>query len=325
MSTDLLEERLQTLVVDTPDTGRVTARVLGSLPKQRRRLAPRVGVGSVAAVVLLALVAYFVPSADLAVARVPGANDLLREAGLVGAADRITFVGATATSSGYMVELVGAYADSSRTVLLLRGTPAFLPSDQPLQITDQFGRSYQFLRGFTNGLSGDQVLEFEPLAWPDATTGARVTLHMSQVGTTESPYTSVQGSWTLSVVLGVDQARSLPAPSPATLGPAHFTFSSVGYTPASILIDIDVTGVTRSDIERVIPDGLKGRPIFGIDLVDPARRAVNGAYDINGPGELTTTPNGVHVHFIGYRVGHGNYILKVRYDQDTFVRTLTIP
>jgi hypothetical protein len=325
MSTDLLEERLQRLVIDFPDPGRVTARVIGRNLKHKRRWAPRVGAASVATLTVLALVAYFVPSADLAVATVPGASDILRQAGLVGAADRVTFVGAVADSSGYRIELVGAYADASRTVLLLRGTPSFAPSDNVLQITDQFGRSYQFRYGYADTRTGDTVLQFEPLAWPDLATGARISLHMSQVGTADPPYTPVQGSWTLGVVLRVDEARRLPAPGPATLGPAHFTFSSLTYTPASIVIDIDVTGINRSAIERVIPDGLKGTPIFGIDLFDPAGTLVNGAYDINGPGELSTTPSGVHVHFIGYRMGHGNYILKVRYDQDTFVRTLTIP
>jgi hypothetical protein len=211
---------------------------------------------------------------------------------------------------------------------LLRGTPAFLPGDDILQITDQFGRTYQARNGFADSSTGDSVLQFEPLAWPDAATGARVTFHLSQVatlGNPGNPYTRTLGSWTFSVVLRVDRAVSLPAPSPATLGPAHFTFSSVTYTPASIVIEVDVTGITRSDIEQRIPDGLKGIPIFAIDLFEPAGQQVNGAYDINGPGELSTTRNGVHVHFIGYRLGHGNYTLKVRYDQDTFVRTLTIP
>ena len=325
MNSDLLEERLQNLAIDPPDAGRVIAHVLAPRAKRPPHIAPRIGLASVATLALLALVAYFVPAADLAIATVPGADDVLRQAGLIGAADRITFVGAVADSSGYRIELVGAYADSSRTVLLLKGTPAFVPSQDILQITDQFGRSYDELSGYDNTLTGDSVLQFEPLAWPNPLTGARITLHLSQVGAADAPYTPVRGSWTLSVVLRVDEARSLPLPGPGTLGPAHFTFSSVSYTPASILIDLDVAGVTRGDIERVIPDGLKGRPIFGIDLIDPAGAPVNGAYDIYGPGELTTTPNGVHVHFIGYRVGHGNYVLKVRYDQDTFVRTLTIP
>ncbi|HEX2647683.1 MAG TPA: hypothetical protein VHO95_10675, partial [Candidatus Dormibacteraeota bacterium] len=272
-----------------------------------------------------ALVAYFVPAADLSLANTPVAGDLLREAGLVGAPERVTFIGAVSTSSGYRLELVAAYADSSRTVLLMRSSPASVAADQVLQITDQFGRSYQLQYGYTNTETGDMIFQFEPLNWPDPTTGARITLHISNLGSAGDPQTRIQGSWTLSAVLRVDQPTHLPLPGAGTLGPAQFQFTSVTYTPASIVVDIDISGVNMSDVHAVLPDGGKGTPILGIELFDPKGQTVGGSYDLYGPGTLTRNATGVHVHFIGYRTGPGAYRLHVRYGHDEFDRTLTIP
>lgn len=325
MTSTLLEQRLRNIASDGPDPRMVSARVLAASSHKPRTRLPRLALAPVAALILVALLAYFAPAADVSLASAPGFGDLLREAGLVGAADRVTFVGAVATSSGYRIELVGAYADASRTVLLLRSQPATSPSNDELQITDQFGRSYQFRNGYTNGLTREAVYQFEPLAWPDANLGARITFHMSSVGNGNPPYERVPGSWTFSAVVGVDQPRPLPLPDGATLGPAHFKFNSVAYTPASVAIDMDIAGVNLSDVNVVLPDGGKGTPILDVQLFGPAGDAVTGSYDLFGPGTLTRSGDGVHVHFIGYHFGKGEYRLVVRYGHDTFERVLEIP
>lgn len=326
MTVDLLEQRLRSMEVETPDAGRVTAKVLAGKPRRRAWRAPRLVTVPAALAVLVVLVAYFVPAADLAIAdKSPWSAEILQHAGLVGAKERITFVGEASTSSGYTVELVGAYADASRTVLLIHSHPSLSLIEDPLQITDQFGRAYRFLNGFSNSQTGDAVLQFEPLAWPDQTTGARITLHMSEVGTADAPYTPTQGSWTLTAAVRVDEAVGLPKPAGATLGLAHFEFASVTYTPTSIVIDIDVTGIDMSDIHQVLPDGGKGTPIFDIQLRDPNGQNVDVAADLNGPDEVVRKSGGVHVHFVGYRTRSGAYTLVVRYGTDQFERTLTIP
>ena len=182
MSNDLLEQRLQNLVVETPDAGRITARVLSSGRQRRARRVPRVASLGGATVALLLLIAYFVPAADAVLADTPIAGNLLQEAGLTGAAGRITSVGAVADSSGYRLKLVGAYADSTRTVLLLQAQPAILPLEEFSVLTDQFGRTYQMHGGYSNSLTGDVIVEFDPLAWPDSITGARITLHVTSIG-----------------------------------------------------------------------------------------------------------------------------------------------
>jgi hypothetical protein len=308
MTTDLLEERLEKLAIPNPDPGRVTEHVLSCPPQRQSRRAPRFIAAGVVAVVLIALVGYFVPAADTAMASTP-AGDLLVQAGLVGAKDRITWVGSTATSSGVRVQLIGAYADSTRTVLLLRADPPMYPGWQPDEgLTDQFGRHY-YLRGSRGDLvTGNLSAEFGELAWPDAITGARITLHLSKLSVLERPYekgTPVQikdvlGSWTLHATLGVDETTSLPLP-------AHFQFKAVKYSSATIFIDMEVAGVTADELNRRIDDGLKGIPVFSVDLLDPNGQKVGGGmggYSNGGPGRE---------QIVGYRVVAGDYVLRLKY------------
>ena len=237
---ELLEQRLLELALESPDAARVSAKVLAG-PRRRRIHVPRVASGLVGVVLLITLIAYFVPAADTAVAsRVPWTGEIMQWAGLVGASDRITYVNAAATSSGYRLELQGAYADSTRTVLLMHAEPAIAVASDAV-ITDQFARTYRISGSSSNLLTGDIVMQFEPLAWPDPITGARITLHVSQLGTSSSD--TVYGTWELTAALGVDVGKPLPLPAPADLGPAHFRFTSIVYTPATIEVDIEVTGV----------------------------------------------------------------------------------
>jgi hypothetical protein len=320
MTTELLEHRLHDLVIETPDAGRVSARVLAHTAKRPSRRLPRLTAGAMATLALIALVAYFAPAADTALAGVPVAGDLLRQAGLVNAAGRITSVGAVSTSSGYRITLVGAYADSTRTVLLINcDPPALLTS---VDLRDQFGRSYFYQGGVTDGRTGNIAIQFDPLAWPDAVTGARITVHVSSIETTDiASRSQIAGSWTLPATLGVDQTTSLPLSGTASLGPLQVRFSSVGYTPATVTVDLEITGVTPDELNRRIPDGGKGTPAFTIDLIDPNGNVINGEWWLGNDGNVE------RLHFLGFRLtGGGSYVLRISYiGHGEFERTLTIP
>jgi hypothetical protein len=326
MTTDLLEDRLQKLSVETPDAGRVAARVLSRASRRRARRLPRALAAGVATIALLVLVAYFVPAAGTAIASVPLAGDLLRDAGLVGAAGRITSVGSESTSSGYTLKLVGAYADTTRMVLLVHADPPIgIGGPLATQLTDQFGRSYSLQGGTGNLKTGDSVLQFDALAWPDGIAGARITLRVSSVNTADEtgPGQPVAGSWTLPATLGVDEGTTLALPSPATLGSAHYRFTSVSYTPATVSIGIEVTGVSFDYLSLGIPDG-RGKPTaaLNIDLIDP-----NGQV-INGNSSMSDDFLGrVQIHLNGFRLGaHGRYVLRVSYaGVGQFESVLTIP
>jgi hypothetical protein len=322
---DRLEQRLTNLAVESPDPGGVTARALSLSARPRRLHVPRAISTGVALLALVAGVAYFVPAADLAVADVPLAGDLLQDAGLIGARDRITYVGAESKSSGYKLTLVAVYADSTRTVLLLHSDPPIdLGFPTSLQLSDQFGRTYNWQGGTANTLSGDSSLQFDPLGWPDSLTGARLTLHFSSVATVEETGigTAVPGSWTLTATIRIDQAVSLQLPAPADLGPAHFRFTSVSYTPATIAVEMDVSGVSPGDLNRMVPGyGGKAGPALMTDVIDPNGEVIDG--------ESTDAPSGgaYHVEFFGFRQsGAGKYIVRVSYyGEGQFERVLTIP
>ena len=318
MTLDLLEQRLADLTIATPDPGRITARVLSRSSMPRRLRFARVAA-VVAATAIIALgVLYFVPAADAALADAPIAGGLLRDAGLVGAGDRVTAVGAVSTSFGYRLELVGAYADSSRTVLLLHSEPAIWLTSFDPELKDQFGRSYRMGSATGNALTGNLVLEFEPMAWPDSITGARITLHITSVApvtcvgsSTVNPvctnHRPVGGSWTLPATVGVDEGAALALPAPARLGPATYRFTSARATAATIAFDIEVVGLKANDLDRRIANGEKGIAVFTIDLLSPTGDIVDGSYT------LSDNEQGVEVHFLGYRFTPGDYHVHISY------------
>lgn len=332
MTLDVLEERLRELDVDAPDAGRVAAKVLARHSRKRSLRIPRSVTVPAAVALLVVIVAYFVPAADLAVAeKAPWGGEVVQWAGLVGAKDRITVVDETANSSGVRVTLQGAYADATRTVLLMHTDPAAMPDGFSTSLTDQFARSYRLGGASANALTGDMALHFEALAFPDAITGARITLHMSRLETTPgqivngtwepSPRQVVTGTWELAAALGVDQARTLPAPAPADLGPAHFRFTSVTYTPATIDVEIEVTGVSSGELSRVIPNGLKGEFALVVEIIDPNGDQIGGS--LGASGDQSTS----RVQAEAYREsGPGRYLVRVSYyGYGSFDRTLNIP
>ena len=334
MPADTLEQRLTELAFEAPDAGRVTARVMERAHKPGPPRLLRVLALGVATMLLGAAVLYFVPAAGTALADTPVAGPMLQDAGLAGAGNRVTSVGARAISSGYRIELVGAYADSSRTVLLIRSEPAILiaGAEEPT-LEDQFGRTYHLGSAVTNGLTGTLALEFEPLAWPDALTGARITLYVDEVtpvtcvaplsgnpaGYVCSQGSPVAGSWTLRGTVGLDETTNLRLPAPARLGPATFRFTSLRSSSATIAVDIDVSGATSDDLNARIPNGGKGTQVFTIVLLSPNGDVVNSSY------QLADDQNGVHIDFLGYRVSDGDYQLRISYRGSEADRELAIP
>jgi hypothetical protein len=334
MTPDVLERRLADLAIDTPDPGRITALVMSRAARPQRRQFTRGLAIGVVTVALITAVLYFAPAADVVLADTPIARELLRDAGLLGAGNRVTSVGAVSTSSGYRLELVGAYADSTRTVLLVHAEPYGLPWSGQVTLTDQFGRSYQMRGGMGNALTGNVILETDALAWPDTITGARITLHLTAVTPVTcsgspsldpsavkcSQGSDVAGSWTLPATVGVDEDTTLALPPPAQLGPASFRFISVRTSSATIAIDIEVKGVAGAELDRRIPDGKKGTAAFTIEMLGP-----NGE-QVNGNGGRFPNEQGVHLHVFGYRLRPGGYHIHATYvGYGEFDRVIQVP
>lgn len=332
MALETLEQRLTDLALDTPDAGHVTARVLSLAQKPPRRQLRRAIALGVATVVIAAGVLYFVPAADAALADAPIAGNLLRDAGLTGAGTQVTSVGSVASSSGVRLQLIGAYADSTRTVLLLRANPAvdlFEVPDYNVQLTDQFGRSYHVQSGQTDSRNGQVIVQFEALAWPDALTGARIAFKVTalQPICAASAFCTdpvpggpvVTGSWVLPATLGVDEGTALPLPASARLGAAQLKFTSVRSSTATVGIDIQVTGVTFGDLAQMVPDGGKLAPVFTIDLFSPTGDLANASSSMNEGLQGPT------IQFLGYRSGPGEYRLHISYRGSSVDRIVTVP
>jgi hypothetical protein len=232
---------------------------------------------------------------------------------------------------------VGAYADSTRTVLLVHAEPSIVLAgpDMPT-LTDQFGRSYFVHAVRSNRLTGNLVMESEPLAWPDAITGARITLRIKAVAAIPctgsasvnpadvkcNPGPPVAGSWTLPAILGVDESTTLALPASAQLGPAKFRFTAVRASAATIAIDFEVTGVTGEELSRRIPDGKKGTAVFTLELLGP-----NGEIAGGGAGWRSTSNDlALHMYLLGYRFAPGEYHLHATYvGYGEFDRVIRVP
>ncbi len=186
-TTDPLARRLETLDLGIePHTIPRRALMAYRSAPARGRARPIV-VASLVPVVLalFAMVAsYYAPSFAQAVADAPVAGaitgPLLRGLGLAGIPQRISAFGDVATSSGYQAQLVGGYADSARTVLFVRLTPAarvdLATPGVRLTLNDQFGTSYQMTGAVGNTEAGETALIFKSLTGPAAALGARLAL-----------------------------------------------------------------------------------------------------------------------------------------------------
>jgi len=326
-SRDPLAARLEALDIPLPVT--LIPHVLSEATRRPARRPARwaLAIPGVALVLLVMVTAgsYFLPAFGQGLADAPfvgvAAGPFLRNAGLATVSGRVTTLDDSATSSGYRIRLLGGYADSARTVLLLHVDPPGGLVFRENVLTDQFGRSYRMRRGYANTETGEQALTFEPLGWPDSRVGARLTVQISGLELPSKDRT-VAGPWKLHGTLAVDKARDLPVPPPARLGDLGFKFDSVRVIPGALQIKITVTGAAGVDLGRRIPDGLKGRPAFRMLLVGP-----DGA-DVHGPQQLEMgqADSRTQVSALWLRKAHGRYLLTVGYEGlGEFERPIDVP
>ena len=123
----------------------------------------------------------------------------------------------------------------------------------------------------------------------------------------------------------MDEGTVLALPAPARLGSANFRFTSVVSTPATIGVDIEVTGISYADLLKIIPDGRKGTPAFSVDLIAP-----DGSMNMAGGGsaDFSEDLTGVHLRFTWPRGASsaGDYRLQIAYlGRGEFDRVLHIP
>jgi hypothetical protein len=332
---DRLAQRLRQLEITTPDASRVAAAALSARRRRpgsgRRTLVLALAMVPLLTLIATTIVAYYAPAFSQALADAPiagrVAGPVLRQFGLASVEDRVSSFGERAVSNGRTIELVGGYADSARTVLFVRVTPAarvVMMSSDDVQLRDQFGRQYHQSSGFADSETGDAAITFEPIGSPADRVGARLTLTLTQLedrtGTQAVPVT---GRWDLRGTLLPDEGKDLALPERGSLGAAGFVFAKVRALPAALLVEAEVTGTTLSELMERIPDGLKGRPVFTVHLMD---RAGDERRLLSGGGGSRGNASSLRQQWLWEITGPGRYELVLTWEgRGTLTRTLVVP
>ncbi|MGH2492793.1 MAG: hypothetical protein ACRDF9_14955 [Candidatus Limnocylindria bacterium] len=331
---DPLAQRLRRLKITTPDASLVGAAALSAhrplTGPSRRTLMIALTLVPLITLLTTAIVAYFAPAFSQALADSPiagrVAGPVLRQFGLASIEDRVSSFGDRWTSNGYTIELVGGYADSSRTVLFLRVTPAarvVMMSPDHAQLYDQFGLQYQQSSGFADSETGDAAITFAPIESPARSVGARLTLTLTQLeDRTASQPVPIAGRWALHGTLLPDEGRDLTLPEQGALGSATFMFTKARALPAALLVEAQITGATVTELVERIPDGLKGRPVFTVRLFDPAGHE---RPFLSGGGGSGGNASSFRQQWLWEITGPGRYELVLAWEgRGTLTRTLVM-
>jgi hypothetical protein len=334
MSTTL-EDRLTNLALPMPDTlvPRIVAQAAqpGARRVAPRRRRPRWATVALAVALLAAVLSgasVYAPRFAQVLADAPivgtAVGPPLRSIGLAGLQGRFTALDSRATSSGYTVQLVAGYADSNQTVLVLKVQPPDHSLFAQPRLTDQFGRAIDLRGGMSDSSTGDNVLLFNGIPWPDSIVGARLQLHASHLEALPNGQ-PVLGDWTLEGTIPVESSQGLPLPAPGMIGDSTLRFTQLAATSATVSIHVEISGPLAAQLDRTvgetIPGVAKPHPAFSSELIDSSGRAathISGATSTGiGPAQFSATWVITH---------RGDYRLRIAYEGvGSLERTITIP
>jgi hypothetical protein len=137
---------------------------------------------------------------------------------------------------------------------------------------------------------------------------------------------TIAGRWDLTATLAVDEGLDLPTPDPMQLGAARLEFTRVRALPVGVLAEFTIERVDIELFNRVIPDGLKGRPAFRMTLVDTSgheSQVLQGGSSGNGPDRSQVTIVG---SWLWQAESPGNYVLSVEWEGiGSGTRTIVVP
>jgi hypothetical protein len=295
LTTDEIARRLRRLELSEPDPAQVTRWVLARAHRRshviRWRVTGALALATLLFIALNAIAAIYVPRFAQALADVPVASTFLQQAGLATVSHRISAFGDVSEVAGVRVELVAGYADSARTVLLLRQSPngRIVAEGGSVRLRDQFGNDYPISGSVANTETGEVSITFAPLRWPASATGARLDLRIARLEVGPAGQSTPRaGPWRLGGTIALDEGSDLRLPEPRQLGNLHLAFTGLRALPGGLAVRIQVDGVSSGELSRSVPDGQKGRPAFQLQLIDSLGAVARlQSMDLRGAGTQT--------------------------------------
>jgi hypothetical protein len=171
-------------------------------------------------------------------------------AGLTPVADLVTPLQISSTDKGRSIMLLGAYADTARTVFLFRETPDVgLPI---LRVSDEQGLvSAGGSAGpiHSPGFRGDYYVTLDEGVHPGPDGVAHLTLNIAQLQIWSAAGGIVEGNWAFTVAVNVQPGQMLTAPNPFWLGRWKVTVETLEMTPDVVRMQALVNGASPIALE----------------------------------------------------------------------------
>ncbi|MDQ6712954.1 MAG: hypothetical protein M3Z28_07155 [Candidatus Dormibacteraeota bacterium] len=213
----------------------------------------------------------------------------LQVAGLAGVADLVTPFQFSSTDNGRTLTLIGAYADTARTVLLFRENPDLgLPN---VRVNDDQG--FVDAGGSAGpvhapGFRGDYYVALDEGAHPGADGVAHLAITVSNLQRWTPAGGIVEGNWAFNIAITVQPGHALAAaPNQFRLGAWKVTIERLELTPAVVRLQTLVNGASPVML------GGPGNATF-VELVDSAGnpvRELGGGAGITVPKQQVNPVN----------------------------------
>jgi hypothetical protein len=267
------------------------------------------------ALALLALLAVITVVPGVAVTEIPP-----WVAGLRSAIRIDTSGGDRASSWGYTLDLIGAYTDDQRTIVVLKGEGGGSPASVDGGSLTAAGQRVDFQQAVT-GDDGYYAVKFAPLP-VDRSSPVRVTLHLA--GGFLPPR-----SWTLTFTLNPDVPQAQTVPEPGYAGNLMITFSGVRIVRGALAIRFTETGASYSQLFSPAPPPttdprtgitmqVSGEMLFHVQVFDASGKPLRWL-----DTQIDPTADGASFSEVSLRTGPGPYrVLITAPDGGTLQRTI---
>lgn len=232
------------------------------------------------------------PASSLVVTHLLPAPDLAA-AGLTNVAELVTPLELSSVDNGRTVTLIGAYADTARTVLIFRESPDMgIPSASVNDEVGPINASGSAGPVRSPGLRSDYYFALDGGPHPGGDGLAHLAITISGLSRWTPAGGYVSGNWAFNTALTVQSGHLLAAPNQFRLGAWRVTIETLELTPAVVHLQTVVNGASPAML--VGP----GKGAF-VELVDAAGNPIR---DLAGGAGITVPKQEVNpVNYLNSR------------------------